>query len=345
LTVTPHRTARLICTGLYAAVLAAIMVMNRIGAEYWWPGALNLYLPQLVWAVPAVLLLMFRPAAGRRRLWLPGLCLVSVLGPIMGFHWSMQTPPAAGPGVRILTCNAKYGIRDTTELLKDLDRYQPQVVLLQDSTGLLQGPHGAFFKGWEVRSFQQYVIASRFPLGPAEVRWAQTSWGSRPMLRCRVNFGGTHVVLYDVHFQSPRNSLNAFRTDLDENWRLQEAVQGLQEGAAMRLEQARALRGFLEQETDPVIVAGDFNAPDPSRVCATLRGAGLRDAFSAGGRGYGYTYGHLLPKRRIPWWTLSWMRIDHIMTSARIRVWRCWVGTGKASDHRPVIADLTLGTP
>jgi endonuclease/exonuclease/phosphatase family metal-dependent hydrolase len=36
------------------------------------------------------------------------------------------------------------------------------------------------------------------------------------------------------------------------------------------------------------------------------------------------------------------MRIDHIMTSAQLHAWRCWVGTGWASDHRPVIADLTL---
>jgi endonuclease/exonuclease/phosphatase family metal-dependent hydrolase len=39
------------------------------------------------------------------------------------------------------------------------------------------------------------------------------------------------------------------------------------------------------------------------------------------------------------------MRIDHIMTSAGIRAWRCWVGTRKASDHRPVIADLALELP
>jgi endonuclease/exonuclease/phosphatase family metal-dependent hydrolase len=30
------------------------------------------------------------------------------------------------------------------------------------------------------------------------------------------------------------------------------------------------------------------------------------------------------------------------MASAQLRVGRCWVGTAKASDHRPVIADLTL---
>jgi endonuclease/exonuclease/phosphatase (EEP) superfamily protein YafD len=36
------------------------------------------------------------------------------------------------------------------------------------------------------------------------------------------------------------------------------------------------------------------------------------------------------------------MRIDHIMASGQLIPWHCWVGTGRASDHRPVIADLSL---
>lgn len=345
--VTPHRTAMLIPVGLYGAALTALLVMNQLGAEKWWPGALNLYLPQAFWAVPALLLLFARLVTGRRRLWLPALCLVTVLGPVMGFHWSMQTPPAPATdrGLRILTCNAKYGARDTAELLGDIVRYRPEVVLLQDADGLLQGPHGRFFKTWNVRSFSQYVIASRYPLSPGEVRWAETSWGRRALLRCQVTLGGGSVTLYNVHFQSPRDSLNAFRTDQDGRWHYPDAIQELEEGAAVRLDQARALRGFVEREAGPVIIGGDLNAPDPSRVCATLREAGLQDAFSAGGRGYGYTYGHFLLQHRIPWLNLSWMRIDHIMTSAQVQAWRCWVGTGKASDHRPVIADLSLGAP
>jgi endonuclease/exonuclease/phosphatase family metal-dependent hydrolase len=77
-----------------------------------------------------------------------------------------------------------------------------------------------------------------------------------------------------------------------------------------------------------------------------LRDANLHDAFAEGGRGYGYTYGHFLLRNRIPWLPgASWMRIDHIMLSRRFRTLRCWTGTGKASDHRPVFADLLVGAP
>jgi endonuclease/exonuclease/phosphatase (EEP) superfamily protein YafD len=334
----------IVLIGLYGVVLAAITGLNLFGAEHSWLGAFNLYLPQILWAAPAAVLLVTAPRARRRWLWLPLLYLVWVLGPIMGLCWSRQTPPgpAAGPGIRILTCNAKYGYRDSDELINDIVRYRPQVVLLQDADGLLAGHPGKFFKTWQVRSFHQYVIASRLPLSAGEVLWVDSQGDRQAFLRCRLTLGARIITLYDVHFQSPREALNAFRTPQDGRWQLADAIQELEQNAAVRLDQARAMRAFIRAEPGPVILTGDFNSTEASRVCATLRDAGLQDAFSAGGRGYGYTYGHFLLQYRIPWLHLSWMRIDHIMASAPIHSWRCWVGNGKASDHRPVIADLTL---
>jgi endonuclease/exonuclease/phosphatase family metal-dependent hydrolase len=48
-------------------------------------------------------------------------------------------------------------------------------------------------------------------------------------------------------------------------------------------------------------------------------------------------------KHRMPTFNVSWMRIDHIMMSSHFQSRDCWTGTGEASDHRPVIADLVLG--
>lgn len=48
----------------YISILAALTVLNRLGADRWWYGALNLYLPQAVWAAPGMLLvaLVFKVA-------------------------------------------------------------------------------------------------------------------------------------------------------------------------------------------------------------------------------------------------------------------------------------------
>jgi endonuclease/exonuclease/phosphatase family metal-dependent hydrolase len=123
---------------------------------------------------------------------------------------------------------------------------------------------------------------------------------------------------------------------------LPSAIQQLDDNVEARLSQARALRELIRQEREPVVVAGDLNSPDASLACATLREAGLHDAFAEGGKGYGYTYGHFLLRRRFPWHGASWMRIDHIMLSSQLQSYACRAGTANDSEHRPVIADVVL---
>jgi len=345
----PHASGRALglLMAAYGLVLAVITAVNQIGAEHWWLGALNLYLPQALWATPALLLFGLAILADRRWIWCPVLYLAWVLGPIMGLRWSARTPPRpqARPALRVMTCNIKYGLRDSAELFQDIARFRPDLVLLQDADGFMQGSLASRFRHWNVRATGQFVIASRLPLGPAEMRWVDTPSGRHSFYRCPMRVGGVTVTLFDVHFQSPRDGLNAFRAKPSGHWQPLDGIQELERNAAVRLDQARALRQLVRAEPGPVLVAGDLNSPDPSRVCSTLRSAGLGDAFNAGGRGYGYTYGHFLLQHRLPWIHLSWMRLDHLMTSAALPAGPCWVGTDKASDHRPVLADLYLQRP
>lgn len=338
------RTTLAILMVLYALQILVLTGINYLGAERWWVGALNLYLPQVAWAVPGVLLLMAAVVAGVRWAWTFALVLAWVLGPIMGFHWkgAHAAPSGGGPPVRVMTCNAKYGLHDGRELLKDIDRYQPHLVLLQDASGILHGPLASYFRGWRVCSFEQYVIASRGPLTGVKVLWVDSSAGKLPVLRCIADLGGIPVACYSVHLQSPRDSLNAFRLDPAGGWHPLEAIRELGQSAQVRLEQAQGVRRLLAAEPGAVLLAGDLNSPEASQVCASMEEAGLKDAFSTGGRGYGYTYGHFLLRKRIPWLHWSWMRLDHIMASPQIQVLRCWVGTRKASDHRPVFAEVVL---
>ena len=186
----------------------------------------------------------------------------------------------------------------------------------------------------------QYMIASRLPMTGAETIAISLPGQQVVCLRCQVHAGAGTVTLYNVHFESPRESLNAFRVARKRPWYLPTAIQRLENNVEARLVEARAIQALVRSEKHPVVVAGDLNSTDFSLVCATLREAGLHDCFAESGRGYGYTYGHFLLQRRVPWLTFSWMRIDHIMVSSHLRSLRCWTGTGKASDHRPVIADV-----
>jgi vancomycin resistance protein VanJ len=339
---------QLCLAGVYGMILVAITVLNWMSADRFWLGALNLYLPQAMWAVPGIILTIFIFKAGRFWTWLPLLCVFWVLGPIMGYCWHLHAAKPA-PGslpVRVMTWNIKYGSYDIAPLMDEIARYAPDVVFFQDAVDSMSGPLGEYFKKWQVRSFGQFVIASRYPLSEAEVHELPASGEKKEnFLRCQMRIGPAVVSLYNVHLKTPRRSLNAFRTARRQPWDLPEAIQTFDNNVRLRLVQAISVLGYLSGETGPVIVAGDLNAPDASLVCATLRDAGLHDAFAERGRGYGFTYGHFLFKHRLPWLRISWMRIDHIMVSSGFLTRRCFTGTGKASDHRPVIADLVLKYP
>jgi len=331
-------------TCLYGGMLAAITALNRHGADRWLFGAVNLYLPQAIWLIPGILLICFALMFARRWTWLPALCVLWVLGPIMGFSWPMHALPelSGTKSVRIMTCNAKYGKRDVTPLIDDMIRYKPEVVLLQDMLKPLSGPLENFFREWHVRSFGQYVIASKFPLSEPEDPMISFPGEEHNFLRCQININGTVVTLYNVHLKTPREGLNAFRTVRRQPSYLPKAIRRFEANVEARLIQAGTLREYVRQEQGATIVAGDLNSPDASLVCAMLRDANLHDAFDEGGKGYGYTYGHFLLQHRIPWLHVSWMRIDHIFVSSQLHSVQCWAGTAKASDHRPVFAEILL---
>lgn len=103
-----------------------------------------------------------------------------------------------------------------------------------------------------------------------------------------------------------------------------------------RVTQGAALANDLRDVRDPVVVAGDLNAPPQSLASRALTDIGLVDVFSAGGRGYGYTFGHTLRGEQ------SFLRLDRILDSRHFATVRARAGGATASDHRPVIADLVL---
>lgn len=331
---------------VYAGTLAALTLLNRLGPERWWFTAFNLYLPQAIWLIPGVVFIIICFLTARRWLWLPLLCVAWVAGPLMGlcWPWGQAHGSSTATPVRVMTWNVKYCSRGKLAqqaLRDDIARANPDIVMLQDAGGILKGALGSYFAKWHLHSQEQFVIASRFPLAETEIlSIGRPSGKQKTFARYRVKIGSTPVSLYNIHLESPREGLSAVGSARKRPWYLPKGIQRFERNVSIRLIQARMVQDFISQEKGPVIIGGDLNSPDASQVCAGLRDAGLHDAFAEGGRGYGYTYGHFLLQRRIPWMRVSWMRIDHVMMSSHFKTLSCRTGTGEASDHRPVIADL-----
>jgi len=316
---------------LYAALVLTLLISNMVGPERWWLGSLNLYLPQWLWALPGVILLPLTLGLARKWVWLPLAALLCVLGPIMGLSGngllSGAAPIRGAQHLRIMTYNVKWGSRDTAAILQDIRTYDPDILQLQDSSGAMQGGLGPVLSGWNVRIHDQYLVASRLPLPEFELRDISYPGSVHHCVRIVVPFGSSSVVLYNVHLLSPRVGLISIR---------HRQVDGLVSNADSRLLEANLLAGYIKNEHGPTLLTGDLNAPVQSLVCRPLFDAGLRDAFSAAGTGYGYTYGNYTRVRH------PYVRIDHILVSREWKVQHCWVGNSTGSDHCPVIADLLL---
>lgn len=125
-----------------------------------------------------------------------------------------------------------------------------------------------------------------------------------------VEIAGTEVLLINTHLDHRRDPAERDRS----------------------VEEIRAL--VAAAGSTPVIVAGDFNASPESAAIATMSGF-LTDVWAAVGRGPGHTIPVRKPARRI----------DYVWTSRHFVPERMEVLASEASDHLPVVAQLTLRLP
>ncbi|MFW5689227.1 MAG: endonuclease/exonuclease/phosphatase family protein, partial [Spirochaetota bacterium] len=109
--------------------------------------------------------------------------------------------------------------------------------------------------------------------------------------------------------------------------------------ASSQLESSWRLRDFLRREVaddEAVVVVGDFNLPEGSRILDPLREAGLSHALPPTSGSYHFFSGITL-----------WPRIDHVLVNDRLEplgggLIRDRAEAGFPSDHFPVFSRLRL---
>ena len=97
-----------------------------------------------------------------------------------------------------------------------------------------------------------------------------------------------------------------------------------------QLDQLREIAAELTTRT-PLVVAGDFNAPQGDRIFSLLP-VDLQDTFAVAGKGIGNTILNDIPV----------LRIDQVWASRHFRAVQSFARQTRASDHRLVVADLVL---
>lgn len=327
----------LVVPGYIAAMLQVLPGVPLAVAElarfipYFWLLALAALAVLLLWRLP---------------LWLVAVVLLNpilVLTFHMGLRWNPASPPQApGQGLRVMTFNTKsYKLkRDSAgmaALAAEIRSHNADVVALQDADVFAEDGPGSTLRrmppmfGYpEVMALGQYVIASRFPIEQCSAGDLSRSERSRNFLRCTLSVRGTPLTVVTAHFVSPRYSLMAVRGAP------RAGSLGWSANLEERMFQADILAQALVSMPRPLVVMGDFNAPEDSPVLTKLLDLELNDAFSEAGNGWGYTYGHAVHRQ------IDFLRIDHILVSPDLDTLSARVGTSRTSDHHAVIADLRL---
>lgn len=279
-----------------------------------------------------VLLLLMLPVA-IARVWRPA-CVLSVLAavcilPLLGIGSQSGVPSDGGSNaIKVMTVNVMYGRVRDADLLAEIDRLAPDVVVIQEYTPALH----ARLREAMVARLPHFSIAprddafgmavfSRLPFAESPVNYPALPCGiasiqpTEPQIRVVVMVGDREVVVQGVHTLPPMGP-----SHLAEQRKL-----------------CRALAAYARTEQRPLILAGDFNHTPTSMPAGWLRGAGLTDAHSAAGTGRGLTWpasGGL--------WSVAGMRLDQILVSDGLRCSSCRVGSDLGSDHRPVIARIGI---
>ena len=224
-----------------------------------------------------------------------------------------------GESLRVVSLNCNIGSRLAAG---EVAAYQPDIVLLQESPNRAEVEDLARRLFGNTAGIVHGVDASLIVRGRVlAVDLPLTQRGYFVQARVHLTSGR------EIEIISTRLVPAVFRVDLwsPDCWREQA------ENRRKRREQLRVIAQKVEASSVPVIVGGDFNAPQGDAVFRLLRPK-LHDSFSEGGRGWGNTILNDYPM----------LRIDQIWVGDAFRSRAVVACKTRNSDHRMVICDLIL---
>ncbi len=324
-----------------ASCLALLWLFeSRVGEAFWISGALC-YIPQHLALLPTLALLAWAlrehqwKAAGAYALTLLWVAHVFVGLQIPSSTWRRaQNRPRLR--LRAMAYNILGGQNGIGSLAATIRAQKPDVLFLEEAVVERAGDpdpvallHAALPGYFEARA-GEVCIFSRFPvLAQTQHGYPYGAGSNRFILEAMLDVRGVPVRVLGVHpytitFSDPNRSF----------------PQRIAHSLGIRNRQISTMLGIIEHAPStwkpawrkaPLLVGGDFNTPPRGRNYNALA-AKLGDSWREAGWGMGNSYSAALPV----------VRIDYIWHSPQWTATRAEVINSRASDHRPLVADLEL---
>ena len=320
------------------AITALVVVCLHFSENWWLSGAL-IYLPQTPLVIPSVCLLgcslMWHLRSALLNLTSIGLilvCLCDAQFSMKPFH----KIPDTGRNVRLITCNVQNFEPNFGQVLREVSRFKPDVLVLQEARQVPKMLKDNL-EGWNWRHQAGLMVGSKWSL--SEGKLCHTSPYDRPTaMAVQIETPSGTIMVGNLHLMTARRGLTALSVTsiLDGS-----GPASVDHHAFLRDKEARQTQDFFVNLTgnSPTIIAGDFNMPTTSSIFDHNFGQ-YSNAFDEAGVGFGYT----APCRPVRFWLpeVPWLRIDHILTSSHFETLQCEAGKFSGSDHRLVTALLKL---
>lgn len=329
------RVAAVLAWGYLAATLVVAASLWGLGDRTTF-GTVLLFMGRWVFLLPLLVLVpLVAWIRGRHLAPLAAGALI-VIGPVMGFRtgWRRLLPTPAGERVRVVSFNAGGGRLAAHALPTLLERWQAQIVGIQEC-GEVQAVAARLIPDWHVHVSPDLCLFSRFPIRQAavmdrsaldRVKQSETNepGGAGYVVRFVLDGPEGPIRAANLHLETPRKGFEGLMSGDRRRMRNNTDIRGIE---------ARLAREWVTAGSGPLVVMGDFNTPVES-VFFRDQWGDLADAFDVAGTGFGIT--------KYNGWIR--VRIDHVLASDEWHVDRAVVDPQPLSDHRALIADLTLRT-
>lgn len=325
-------------SAIYGVLISLILLVRRPLGERWGViGVFNSFAHLLM--LPALVLLPLSLTRRHRWLMLPLAVPALTFIRAYGAQFVRRRPAViSGRQVTVLTYNLHKEAKNLEPIIEVITAANADVVALQELSAEAadcfqsvlrdEYPYQALHP--QSHASQGQGVLSRFPI-TAESYWRNPHIASESLghLRVEIDVEGVLVTVYNTPPLHPGMGDKWFDTTI----------------------RAAEIDTVLEravQDEGAVLIMGDFNMSDQSDDYLSLR-ARYGDTFGAVGRGMGFTFPDLRTFQSLPdYWPLPmplppFLRLDYIFhndafTPLEARVWPHSGG----SDHRPVVATLTL---
>ena len=278
--------------------------------------------------LPAYLCLLV--AAWKRRRWLAlaNLLIISChlywLAPDFLYARRVESPSTsdvtdrnAVHSLRIYFANARLSNLEHDAWLHEIKEANPDIVVLVEFPWPWQETFArsplitAYQYGASFYPASDQAIFSKLPITSITQDWI----ARRCVVTAEIPLGSQTLRLVGLHAPRP---MDFHDNDYDGYW--------------------RRVLPLLAGERHPVVVVGDFNATQYSRVYEQIKADGLRSAHEDRGRGYATSW----PNGQ-EW--LPPIRIDQAFLSSDVECSSISEGKGVGSDHKPFILDVEIRDP